>query len=960
MISQVENRHHETGSLFRYPRSRSWAKNSPAHFPRSVLLTLLVILSFLGRQASQAGTPQEPLAFFAGPGILHDALALPDGSVLIAGETDHLNWLPSGTSVVEWSPRSSNGWEFPVSASPRRGILLHVEPDFSRIRTVFVTPTGKGGPIHAIKSDAVPGSGAGRVYLAGQPTPETYWLLKLEPGFDSKPGPVTTWGYDAQTKNGQKLPLRTIWDVGGDGRIVFLDCKNKDWAVAARLRADGSGLCSVPEWKKSHENKQPDGSEAKVLALKTGTGDLRSETKEEFERFMPDGNGNMRKGSMPHDAFFAEAKSSGNRSRGYTGYTVRNNVGTTFAVAVDKRTNAFFLGGNVQSILPPWNDLPNAPDFEPWVMAFEEDGRMRWWSRLYSEILGHGGQFTSSDRGAMWQAHPAGMLIGSPESVFTTAGKIFLIERGVGIKVSEKNGPWREIACDIPHQPPSALASPDGNILLVGGPKGNVSRSDDGGVTWKPSEGNLPVGKNQVLDIRFQTGRPERVLLLMKKEGLFISDDMGLTWRRPVLSPTQAPHTIYESPAKPGTFYVISDDALQISSDGGENWQAINVSAPDRKFTSLAVDPLNPETLYLASVGKGEGMRVSLDGGATWTEEKVGNTKISSVSCVPSPNGTSVFATSWDRKIFLREPSGKNAWTSLREAQGLEKAPGTFCAVMPDPMAPGTILAFTAGAGILSTPDQYVDELAVDYSKPVAEGELVVLARAHGNNVSNLWNGIPGKSFMPRQTGTRGNEHYHWIGRLKESDGAFVNATWFTGHDPFGGSFGKPFENPNLNGWPNPVSGNANLKGAKGRSLRLSPSGQVALAGTTRASITTATAFQQMTNPLVGKAPWHNFFRIHAPDLSTVEYATAFTGTVWNPETGEGDNATQINGLGWLLGNAIVAVGKHNGSGSLPPLANIPKWGASSPTGETMLVGVFPIGASSRSLETATPPKPTP
>ena len=91
-----------------------------------------------------------------------------------------------------------------------------------------------------------------------------------------------------------------------------------------------------------------------------------------------------------------------------------------------------------------------------------------------------------------------------------------------------------------------------------------------------------------------------------------------------------------------------------------------------------------------------------------------------------------------------------------------------------------------------------------------------------------------------------------------------------------------------------------------------------------------------------------------------MEYATAFTGTVWNPETGEGDNATQINGLGWLLGNAIVAVGKHNGSGSLPPLANIPKWGASSPTGETMLVGVFPIGASSRSLETATPPKPTP
>jgi hypothetical protein len=91
-----------------------------------------------------------------------------------------------------------------------------------------------------------------------------------------------------------------------------------------------------------------------------------------------------------------------------------------------------------------------------------------------------------------------------------------------------------------------------------------------------------------------------------------------------------------------------------------------------------------------------------------------------------------------------------------------------------------------------------------------------------------------------------------------------------------------------------------------------------------------------------------------------VEYATAFTGTVWNPETGEGDNPTQINGLAWLPGNVIMAVGKHNGSGNLPPLANIPNWGSASPSGETMLIGVFPIGSSSHSLETSSPPKQIP
>jgi hypothetical protein len=97
-----------------------------------------------------------------------------------------------------------------------------------------------------------------------------------------------------------------------------------------------------------------------------------------------------------------------------------------------------------------------------------------------------------------------------------------------------------------------------------------------------------------------------------------------------------------------------------------------------------------------------------------------------------------------------------------------------------------------------------------------------------------------------------------------------------------------------------------------------------------------------MTNPLVGKAPWHNFLRVHPADLSTVDYATAFTSATWNPETGDGPNPTETKGLAWLPGQVLVAVGKHDGTPNPPPLANVPSWGKSEAVGETMLIGVFP------------------
>ncbi|MBK7084986.1 MAG: hypothetical protein IPH53_10085 [Flavobacteriales bacterium] len=77
------------------------------------------------------------------------------------------------------------------------------------------------------------------------------------------------------------------------------------------------------------------------------------------------------------------------------------------------------------------------------------------------------------------------------------------------------------------------------------------------------------------------------------------------------------------------------------------------------------------------------------------------------------------------------------------------------------------------GDTVNSSPDQYIDALAIDYSQPPASGMLVVNARCHGNNVENLWEGSsiaanPGASgFQNQFTGTNGNIHISWLGKLK-------------------------------------------------------------------------------------------------------------------------------------------------------------------------------------------------
>ncbi|MDX2177574.1 MAG: hypothetical protein SF028_14000 [Candidatus Sumerlaeia bacterium] len=260
------------------------------------------------------------------------------------------------------------------------------------------------------------------------------------------------------------------------------------------------------------------------------------------------------------------------------------------------------------------------------------------------------------------------------------------------------------------------------------------------------------------------------------------------------------------------------------------------------------------------------------------------------------------------------------------------------------------------GSPLNSTPDQYVDALAIDYSEPEGDGDLVVLARCHGNNVSNFWNGNqvstaanpgnPGYSFHHQFTGTSGNIHISWLGRFRQSDGALQYASWNAEYAEGAALGGGLYTDPNLDGWPSHQSGWPDLN-----TTRMAPGvlgtdaeGKVyVLARSARRSITTANAFQKMPKPAEGFSAWNAYVRVYAHQMTTLAYSSLLTGA-WDTATQSGADNTTLEGV-LPVANGVLVVGWHQATGTpavaegVPmPTRNVLPWGAAAPAGEVPLI----------------------
>ena len=248
-----------------------------------------------------------------------------------------------------------------------------------------------------------------------------------------------------------------------------------------------------------------------------------------------------------------------------------------------------------------------------------------------------------------------------------------------------------------------------------------------------------------------------------------------------------------------------------------------------------------------------------------------------------------------------------------------------------------------------STPDQYVDRLGIDYSA----NKLVVLGRSHGNNVINLWKGNElvanpgGSGFQNQFSGSNGNIHVSWLGKLNLNDGKVTNSTYMGELIEGTNNTGAASTDPNLDGWPSPNGGWPNLNTTKAKfNMAISSNGLVCVLASGRKALTTKEAYQKMVKPgSKGLSTWSNFARVYDSKLSTALYSTILTGK-WDTITGNGGDNIELEGI-VKTDKGIVVVGyskvdiSDNVLGAIMPVTSAPAWGKVTPVSEDGIIARF-------------------
>lgn len=356
-----------------------------------------------------------------------------------------------------------------------------------------------------------------------------------------------------------------------------------------------------------------------------------------------------------------------------------------------------------------------------------------------------------------------------------------------------------------------------------------------------------------------------------------------------------------------------------ISSDGNGGWK--KGKWPVDILFNGPCDPSNPTAMSPGYTGYSAASCCPVYGGSSITVDKRTNDlyigmNIKSVASTGSPD--------FEPAVIAMDPSGNLRWWSR-----------LYHEITP------------AGDTMESIPDQYIDALAIDYTNE----KLVVGARCHGNNVENFWEGNTINSnanafgFQNQFTGTQGNIHISWLGKLALADGTLINSTYMAELAEGTGSLGQPLTDPNLDNWPNPNSGwpDVNTTRLAKNAMKITSSGDVCVMAVGRRTITTANAYQKMVLPAYGgKSCWNNFVRVYDEPLHSPLYSSLVVG-VWDTISQSGGDNIELFGL-YKSANGVVCVGRQkadtsgNALGNNIPVTTIPAWGVSSPQNESAVL----------------------
>lgn len=177
---------------------------------------------------------------------------------------------------------------------------------------------------------------------------------------------------------------------------------------------------------------------------------------------------------------------------------------------------------------------------------------------------------------------------------------------------TDRGDSWQAISGDlVPGGILSMHESPlDEKRLAVGGGRGQVHLTADGGATWQAAGVGLP--RKRLRDVLLSAHAKERVFAVLSGKGdsdcasyVYRSDDFGRTWRAIAANlPHESLNAIAEDPRTADLLFVGSDLGAYVSLDGGERWESLCQRLPTTPVVDLAVHGRDGK-LVIATHGRG-------------------------------------------------------------------------------------------------------------------------------------------------------------------------------------------------------------------------------------------------------------------------------------------------------------------------------------------------------------------
>ncbi|MEX0777143.1 MAG: hypothetical protein WD042_15670 [Phycisphaeraceae bacterium] len=424
------------------------------------ILSLLVTLTWWCIAAPAPASPQDMVTYVGGPRGQHFVAVtqLSDGTILVGGGSDNLDWVPADVPrvVLDGSAVSS-------ARTGQVGFLAQFSADMQKLLRVVYLPVDVAVDIRAIRTTNVPGQPTGDMYIAGPRVngdPEKdggatgYFIARLNGNFVDRAPTALEWVRNVAAVG--TYVVSPAWDVTSDGRVYFAAGEpfSKSWGAIYRINAQNAydpvehwrfHLTGTGAWYGTPASSRSDVKYSAISLRLSDRGSLRSWTREDYILRTPDGNGGEKQGLWPLDLFFAgpfnaEKPDESPGGAGYTGYAL-GPAGTAEvgALVVDRRNNHLYFGLSVQSRLPDGRF-----DVEPAVVAMTGQGRLKWWSRLYTETPENSRAHQFVDALAIDYARPA------------DDGALVVAARTLG---KEKHNLWGGDQVKAPGAPPRTVQS---------------------------------------------------------------------------------------------------------------------------------------------------------------------------------------------------------------------------------------------------------------------------------------------------------------------------------------------------------------------------------------------------------------------------------------------------------------------------------------------------------------------